>query len=250
MTAPKNKNKNRNRNRSGSGSGNRNRNRNRNKKRFTVAIFGSARIKQNDPIYRQVYRLGKSIGSKGFDVVTGGGPGLMDAANRGHHDGRKDHKALSLGLNIILPKEQAANKHLDIKRDFQLFSARLDTFMLLANVVVVASGGVGTLLELLYAWQLLQVREIDDVPVVLVGNMWKELMEWVTRWPLRRKLLSSSDMQCLFLVRNNSEVMKIIEVAHLAHIKGERYNWREFRERLSSAQRNSQRVLTGDRRRR
>jgi len=205
------------------------------KKRFTVAIFGSARAKQNDPIYRQVYRLGKAIGSRGLDVVTGGGPGIMDAANRGHHGGRKDHHALSLGLNIILPTEQAANKHLDIKRDFQLFSARLDTFMLLANVVVVAPGGVGTLLELLYAWQLLQVKEIDDVPVILMGDMWKELMEWVRRWPLRRKLLSSSDMQCFFLVKNNSEAMKIIEVAHQAYVKGEKYTWHELRKRLLHA---------------
>jgi len=205
------------------------------RKHFTVAIFGSARLKQNDPVYRQVYRLGRAIGSKGLDVVTGGGPGLMDAANRGHHDGRKNHNALSVGLNIILPKEQAANKHLDIKRDFQLFSKRLDTFMMLANVVVVAPGGVGTLLELLYTWQLLQVREIDDVPVILVGEMWKELMEWVEQWPLRRKLLSASDMQCLFLVKNNTDAMKIIEVAHRSHLTGKKFTWPEFRRMLAKS---------------
>jgi uncharacterized protein (TIGR00730 family) len=202
------------------------------KKHFTVAIFGSARIKENDPIYRQVYRLGKSIGSRGFDVVTGGGPGIMDAANRGHHDGRKDPNVLSLGLNIILPQEQVPNKHLDIKTEFQLFSERLDTFMLLANVVVVAPGGLGTLLELFYAWQLIQVREIEDVPVILMGDMWNELIEWVSRWPLRRRLLSSSDLECLFLVRDDTEAIKIIEAAHQVHTRGEKYSCRDFKKRL------------------
>jgi uncharacterized protein (TIGR00730 family) len=205
------------------------------RKHFTVAIFGSARIKENDPIYRQVYRLGKSIGSRGFDIVTGGGPGIMDAANKGHHDGRKDPHVLSLGLNIILPQEQVPNKHLDIKTEFQLFSERLDTFMLLANVVVVAPGGLGTLLELFYAWQLIQVREIEDVPVILMGDMWNKLIEWVNRWPLRRRLLSSSDMECLFPVRDNAEAMRIIEVAHKAHARGEKYSWRDFKKRLAHA---------------
>ena len=205
------------------------------KKHFTVAIFGSARIKENDPIYRQVYRLGKSIGSRGLDVVTGGGPGIMDAANKGHHEARKDPNVLSLGLNIILPQEQVPNKHLDIKTEFHLFSERLDTFMLLANVVVVAPGGLGTLLELFYAWQLIQVREIEHVPIILMGDMWNELIEWVNRWPLRRRLLSSADLECLFLVRDNEEAMKIIEVAHQAYTRGEKYSWRGFKKRLAHA---------------
>jgi uncharacterized protein (TIGR00730 family) len=206
------------------------------RKHFTVAIFGSARIKEKDPIYRQVYRLGKSIGSRGLDVVTGGGPGIMDAANRGHHDGRKDRHVLSLGLNIILPQEQVPNKHLDIKTEFHLFSARLDAFMLLANVVVVAPGGVGTLLELFYAWQLIQVREIGDLPVILMGDMWKELVAWVSRWPLRRKLLSSSDLDSLFLVRDNAEAMRVIGAAHQAYMKGEKPSCRELKEKMGYSQ--------------
>jgi hypothetical protein len=205
------------------------------RKAFTVAIFGSARIKQNDPIYRRVYRLGRWIGSKGFDVVTGGGPGIMDAANKGHRDGRKNRHAHSVGLNIILPREQKSNKHLDIKREFHRFSSRLDTFMLLANVVVVAPGGIGTLLELFYAWQLIQVRDVSELPVILVGDMWRELIEWVDNWPLRRKLLSRSDMNSLFLVRNNSEATRIIEATYEAYKQGEKVSCRELKRRIERA---------------
>ena len=100
------------------------------KKHFRVAIFGSARIKPNDPRYKQIYSLAKRIASAGFDVVTGGGPGIMEAANKGHREGRKKGKHVhSFGLNIMLPMEQSANKHLDIKKDFKRFSERLDYFM-------------------------------------------------------------------------------------------------------------------------
>jgi uncharacterized protein (TIGR00730 family) len=205
------------------------------RKAFTVAIFGSARIKQNDPTYRRVYRLGRWIGSRGFDVVTGGGPGIMDAANRGHRDGRRDGRTYSVGLNIILPREQKPNRHLDIKTEFHRFSERLDTFMQLANVVVVASGGIGTLLELFYAWQLIQVRDVSELPIILVGDMWKELIDWIDAWPLRRKLLSRSDMDSLFLVRNNSEAMKIIAAAHQAYVQGEKVSCRELKKRIARA---------------
>ncbi len=206
------------------------------RKAFTVAIFGSARIRQNDPIYSRVYRLGRWIGSRGFDVVTGGGHGIMDAANKGHRDGRKNRHASSIGLNIILPREQKPNKHLDIKREFHRFSSRLDTFMLMANVVVVAPGGIGTLLEFFYAWQLIQVRHVIEVPVILVGEMWMELMEWVGDWPLRRKLLSRSDLDSLFLVKSNSEAMRIIEASHEAYMQGEKISCRELKRRLTRAE--------------
>jgi uncharacterized protein (TIGR00730 family) len=225
-------------------------NKRRSRKAFTVAIFGSARISRNDPIYHRVYRLGRWIGSKGFDVVTGGGPGIMDAANKGHRDGRKNHKTFSVGLNIILPREQKPNKHLDIKKEFHRFSGRLDTFMLMANVVVVAPGGIGTLLEFFYAWQLIQVRDVVEVPVILVGDMWMELMEWVGDWPLRRKLLSRSDLDSLFLVKNNSEAMRIIEATHDAYRRGEKVSCRELKRRLARAERERERTGEPDARKR
>ncbi len=102
---------------------------------FRVSIFGSARIEENDPRYNQIYRLAKLIAREGMDVVTGGGPGIMEAANKGHEDGRGNLDVHSIGLNIALPMEQSSNKHLDIKKDFQQFSKRLDYFMHLSNVV-------------------------------------------------------------------------------------------------------------------
>ena len=203
------------------------------RRKFTVAIFGSARIRQNDPSYRRVYRLGKWIGAKGFDVVTGGGPGLMDAASKGHQEGRKSLGARSVGLNIILPREQKANRHLDIKTEFPRFSERLDTFMFLANVVVVGPGGIGTLLELLYAWQLIQVRDVDDVPIILIGDMWPELVDWVRRWPLRRRLLSQADLDHLLLVRDIPEAMRIIEAAYDAYKRKRKLSSRDLKNAIA-----------------
>lgn len=118
------------------------------RKHFRVAIFGSARIEKEDPIFLQVYNLAKKIGEEGMDIVTGGGPGLMNAASEGHHAGRRDTKAHSVGLRINLPMEEKERFHLDIKKEFKRFSHRLDGFMEISDTVVVASGGVGTLLEL------------------------------------------------------------------------------------------------------
>lgn len=193
---------------------------------FRVAIFGSARIKPNDPRYNQIYSLARMIAEEGMDVVTGGGPGLMEAANKGHHEGRKSQKVRSLGLNIMLPVEQAANKHLDIQKDFRIFSKRLDYFMQLSNVVVVAQGGIGTLLELMYTWQLMQVEHTCHVPIILLGDMWPPFIEWIENWPLRKKMLSDEDMHPIFLADHVREAMKIIRKAHhdFRH-RGPNYCW-------------------------
>lgn len=193
---------------------------------FRVAIFGSARIKPNDPRYNQIYSLARMIAEEGMDIVTGGGPGLMEAANKGHMEGRKTKKVRSLGLNIMLPNEQEANKHLDIRRDFRLFSKRLDYFMQLSNVVVVAQGGIGTLLELMYTWQLIQVEHTCHIPIILLGDMWQPFIEWIENWPLRKKMLNEEDMHPIFLADHVREAMKIIRKAHhdFNH-RGPNYCW-------------------------
>ncbi len=195
------------------------------KPHFRVAIFGSARIKRNDPTYKLIYELAGHIAAEGMDVVTGGGPGVMDAANKGHQEGRgKNHNHLhSFGLNIRLPKwEQVANRHLDIKKEFYRFSKRLDKFMELSNVVVVAPGGIGTLLELFYTWQLIQVERIRNLPVILLGDLWQELIEWIEKWPLKRRYLDRSDLQALFLAKNCEEAMTVIRKAHAAYACGKK----------------------------
>lgn len=193
---------------------------------FRVAIFGSARIKPNDPRYNQIYSLARMIAADGMDVVTGGGPGLMEAANKGHKEGRKSKNVHSVGLNIMLPEEQSANKHLDVQRDFNRFSDRLDYFMQLSNVVVVAPGGVGTILELMYTWQLMQVEHTCNQPIILLGDMWQPFINWIENWPLKKKLMAESDMMPIFLAKHCREAMKIIRKAHQDFInRGPNYCW-------------------------
>jgi uncharacterized protein (TIGR00730 family) len=187
---------------------------------FHVCIFGSARLKKGDPAYDIVYELSSMIAKEGLDVVTGGGPGLMDAASKGHQEGRKNNNVHAVGLTIPLPKEQTTSSHLDIKKEFSRFSKRLDNFMVLSNVVVVAPGGVGTLLEFLYSWQLVQVKQICDIPIILLGDMWPELIEWIEKWPLAQKLISPEDMHSLFLAADCNEAMKIIKKAYEEYNKG------------------------------
>lgn len=187
---------------------------------FRVAIFGSARIKRNDPRYNEIYRLARMIAADGMDIVTGGGPGIMEAANKGHKEGRKGKNVRSYGLNIILPKEQVANKHLDIKKEFELFSQRLDYFMYLSNVVVVAPGGVGTLLELMYTWQLVQVKHLSSMPIILLGKMWPTFIKWMEEGPLKMKFMNPEDMHAIFLADNCNEAMRVIRKAYEEFKKG------------------------------
>ncbi|HJZ18536.1 MAG TPA: LOG family protein [Candidatus Nanoarchaeia archaeon] len=187
---------------------------------FRVTIFGSARIKKETQIYNQIKTLAKMLGERGFDIVTGGGPGLMEAASSGHEKGSKKTGAHSIGIGIKLPKRQGFNMHLNVKKEFNRFSERLDTFMSLSNVVVVAPGGVGTLLELFYAWQLVQVKHICDIPIILLGEQWPSLIKWLEKNPLKNKYLDKKDINLLFLAKNCDEAMKMIDNAHKEHKQG------------------------------
>jgi uncharacterized protein (TIGR00730 family) len=181
---------------------------------FRVAIFGSARVTEDDPLHTLVFNLAKLIAGAGMDLVTGGGPGLMDAASKGHFSGRKDVSLHSIGLNIKLPHEQTPAAHLDLKKDFEHFSERLDHFVVLSNAFVITPGGVGTLLELLYTWQLTQVQQISDKPIILLGQMWFDLIEWVKAWPLAHKLLDPEDLDLLYVTRNCEEAFTVIQRAY------------------------------------
>jgi uncharacterized protein (TIGR00730 family) len=189
-------------------------------KDFRVTIFGSARIKKNDPVYKQVYKLSHMIAERGLDVVTGGGPGLMEAASKGHKEGNMKSRAHSIGLGIKLPHEQSFNKSVGYHAEFKRFSSRLDNFMLLSNVIVVAPGGVGTLLELFYTWQLMQVKHTCNIPVILMGDMWKGLLEWLKQQPLKRKYFNKEDLELLYIVKDCNEAIKIIEESYKSFKKG------------------------------
>ena len=188
---------------------------------FRVAIFGSARMKADDQRYKDVYNLAKMIAADGMDVVTGGGPGIMEAANKGHKEGRGNRHSDSMGLTIKLPKEQITNKHLDIKEEFHRFSKRLDEFLFLSNAVVVAPGGVGTMLEFIYSWQLVQVNHVCHIPIILLGYMWHDFLEWMKKWPVKRGFLDLKEMECLYPVETIEEAMEILKKAHHKFQRGE-----------------------------
>jgi len=188
--------------------------------KFRVTIFGSARAKRGNREYKQAYLLAKLLGEEGIEIVTGGGPGIMEAASRGHKKGRTSDKIHTIGLNIELPFEQKANKAVDISKNFTHFSRRLDNFMLLSNAIVVAPGGVGTLLELFYSWQLVQVKHICNIPIILLGDTWPPLIKWIEKNQLKKGFIDSKDLKLLFLAKDCPEAMRMIRQTHKEYKKG------------------------------
>ena len=177
---------------------------------YRVSIFGSARIKPDTKEYKGVYTLAKELAENGADIVTGGGPGLMEAANAGAKEGSSS-KSKSFGIRIDLPFEATPNEHLDIKFYHKRFSSRLDEFMRISHAVVVTPGGIGTLLELLYTWQLIQVNHISARPIILVGDMWNGFFDWIKSEPLKAQLLDKSDFDNIVIVKNVHEVTKLLK---------------------------------------
>lgn len=177
---------------------------------FRVCIFGSARISSKSPYYQQVYDLAFQLSQKGVDIVTGGGPGLMEAANRGAKEGSQTSR--SFGLSIQLPSEPDTNHHLDVKHEHKRFSSRLDEFMRISHAVVVTPGGIGTLLELFYTWQLMQVDHIKPRPLILLGDgMWTTLVKWMEQFPLKQELISKRDLEMINVCQNVEEVMTLLD---------------------------------------
>jgi uncharacterized protein (TIGR00730 family) len=180
---------------------------------FRVCIFGSARIRPEDETYQTVRRLAYSLGQLGIDIVTGGGPGLMEAANLGVREAQ-NRESLSYGLPIELPTvREVANKHLDIKSEHRRFSSRLDEFMRLSHAVIVAPGGVGTLLELVYVWQLIQVGLVERRTVVLLQkSFWEGLLDWMRQEMLGRGFMGPGDFDWTHCVDTSAEALELIRV--------------------------------------
>jgi uncharacterized protein (TIGR00725 family) len=201
------------------------------KKHFRVAIFGSARIGVHKPAYEEVYKLAHMLGAENIDIVTGGGPGIMESACKGHKEGRNCKETHSIGLNIDIPAEQKPNRYLDIKKDFHRFSKRLDTFTVLSNAVVVAPGGVGTLLEFAYVWQLVQVKHVCNTPIILLGDMWRDFIKWIEQNPLKQKFLEEKDLLMIFLAKDSYSAFRIIKKFHEGYQKGEDicYNFKKYK---------------------
>lgn len=189
---------------------------------YRVCIFGSARIKPETEEYNDVYTLARMLAWESIDILTGGGPGLMEAANKGAQLGKaeKNSRSLSFGLSIELEWEPIPNSHLDIKRHHYRFSSRLDDFMRLSHAVIATPGGIGTLLEVYFAWQLIQVKHLATRPIVLMDrDYWTGLIDWMKDIQLARGLVSANDFDCIKIVDTPEEVFQIISEHHLAFRK-------------------------------
>jgi uncharacterized protein (TIGR00730 family) len=156
-----------------------------------VCVFGSARMPSTSPEYELSRQLGRALGEAGFAVITGGGPGLMEAANRG----AQEAGALSIGLNIELPHEQALNPFVDLGIEFHYFFTRKLMFVRYSEALVVCPGGFGTLDELFEALTLIQTGKAVDHPVILEGpEFWSGLMDWIRTRPLAAGMLADEDL--------------------------------------------------------
>jgi uncharacterized protein (TIGR00730 family) len=172
-----------------------------------VSIFGSARVSPGDETYEKTVVIAKQLAESGFHIITGGGPGIMEAGNKGAKEGGK----ASIGLNIKLPMEQEGNRYADVKVDFNYFFVRKLMFLKYAQAYIGMPGGFGTLDELFEAITLIQTKRIKPFPVVLVGSdHWNPLWEWVRSTLLPRKLISPHDMELVTILDDPEEVVKTI----------------------------------------
>lgn len=188
---------------------------------FRVSIFGSSRIQRGDPIYDEVKKLSYELARSGIDIVTGGGPGLMEAANSGATEGRIEGKSRSFGLAIHLPTEEGNNPFVDQLFRHRTFFSRLHHFVRLSSAFIVMPGGIGTSLELFMIWQLLQVKHMKRHPLILVGTMWAPLIEWMKQTMVVPGLVLQPDMEIVTVVNSSAEAMPIIREAYREFQQGE-----------------------------
>jgi uncharacterized protein (TIGR00730 family) len=169
-----------------------------------VAIFGSARLKEGNPVYQAAREIGRSFGERGWSVVTGGGPGVMEAANRGAQEGG----GFSVGFNIELPHEQDLNAYVDFGLTFQHFYARKTMLVKAAEGFVLFPGGFGTLDEMFEALTLIQTGKVFHFPVVLVGrDYWEELIDWIHGELLPAGTIAPPDERLLYLTDDRDEAV-------------------------------------------
>src|SRR5688500_9991728 len=175
--------------------------------RPAVSIFGSARVGEDAPIYRAARSVGRYFAERGWAVITGGGPGVMEAANRGAKEGG----GLSIGFNIDLPHEQGPNPYLDISYTFQHFYARKVCFVKPAEGFVIFPGGFGTLDELYEALTLIQTGKVLHFPVVLFdSDHWGEMLDWIRDELLADGMISPEDVELLHVTDDPDEAVSVV----------------------------------------
>jgi len=176
---------------------------------YRVTIFGSARAKPGTIAYEETKRVSKALAEMGCDIITGGGPGLMQAANEGVDLAGEAH---SMGIRVDLPFEQEVNPFVELAYEHRTFFTRLHHFVLASDAFIVAPGGIGTVLETMMIWQLLQVRHLEQTPLIMVGRMWPGLVEWVRDAMLsfETPLINPEDVAIPVCVANSDEAIAII----------------------------------------
>jgi len=172
-----------------------------------VSIFGSSRIKATDKYYKLAERVAYLLSQEGYAIITGGGPGIMEAANKG----AKKAKGQSIGLNIQIPQEQKPNPHVDTLLDFHYFFVRKVMFVKYAKAFVILPGGYGTFDELFESLNLIQTERIGKFPVVLVGqDYWQGMLDWLRSKALKEGNISKKDLDIFTVVDSPKEVVETI----------------------------------------
>jgi uncharacterized protein (TIGR00730 family) len=180
-----------------------------------VSIYGSARVQPEDPLYKQTVEIAHRLGEMGFTIVTGGGPGIMEAANKGAMEAR----TTSVGLNIELPEEQKPNPYTTRSITFKHFFVRKVMLVKYATAFVIMPGGLGTLDELSEILTLMQTHKIKPFPVALYStNYWKGMISWLRDVSLKRGMVSEEDFEVLRLCDNPDEV---VDIVHKWYVKQE-----------------------------
>ena len=184
------------------------------RERYRVTIFGSARARPGTFAYEETRRVAGALAELGCDIITGGGPGLMQAANEGT-DGAGE-RGKSLGIRVDLPFEQEVNPFVEMAFEHRTFFTRLHHFVLASDAFIVAPGGIGTVLETFMIWQLLQVKHLEQTPLIMVGEMWPGLIEWARSAMLsfETPLANAEDMEIPRCVADGNEAIKLIREHH------------------------------------
>ena len=186
------------------------------RERYRVSIFGSARVPEDTWIYAAVRDVAAELTRMNCDIVTGGGPGLMQAANEGASLAHASHTQQSVGIRVELPFEQEVNAFVTQAFEHRTFFTRLHQFVLMSDAFVVVPGGIGTVLETMMVWQLLQVNKLHNTPLILAGKMYSDLVGWCRTHMLRPEfpLASPPDMEIPICVDDGAAIVRVLREHH------------------------------------
>jgi uncharacterized protein (TIGR00730 family) len=192
------------------------------RERYRVTIFGSARPQSGTYVYDEVKRVAAALAAMGCDIITGGGPGVMQAANEGAASANAPERNRSVGIRVDLPFEQEVNPFVEQAFEHKTFFTRLHHFVLTSDAFVVAPGGIGTVLELMMIWQLLQVKHLHDTPLILVGKMWPELVDWAKQHLVSSepRFANAEDMTIPLCVSSADEAIAVLREHHAKWSRG------------------------------